>query len=97
MAAPLTYAASDRGSASESEPGQLGYRQMSETFHCDQLNAETEVYGIIADPVCHSMGPFIHNAGFLHYKLNKVYVPFLVRSEHLAQFIDDSPALGIKA
>ena len=95
--AALTYAVPDHGSASESTSGQLSYRRVTETYNCDQLHAETEVYGIIGDPVGHSMGPFLHNAGFLHYKFNKVYVPFLVRPEHLAQFIDDAPALGIKA
>ncbi len=94
--APLVYAASDEGEA-VGTPGQLAYRQLADIYRADRINAETDVYGIIADPVSHSMGPFIHNAGFHHYGLNKVYVPFLVPREHLAQFMQDAPALGVKA
>ena len=69
---------------------------MTEIYHYDQINAETEVYGVIADPIGHSLSPLIHNAAFAQLKLNKVYVPFRVPREDLAQFIDDAPALGIK-
>ena len=77
-------------------PGQLSFQQMTEIYHYDQINAETEVYGVIADPIGHSLSPLIHNAAFRQLELNKVYVPFRVPREDLAQFIDDAPALGIK-
>ena len=51
---------------------------------------------MIADPIGHSLSPLIHNAAFAELKLNKVYVPFRVPREDLAQFIDDAPELGIK-
>jgi len=50
----------------------------------------------VADPVGHSLSPLIHNAGFAHLGLNKVYVPFRVPREDLDQFIDDCPSLGVK-
>ena len=37
---------------------------MTEIYHYDQINAETEVYGVIADPIGHSLSPLIHNAAF---------------------------------
>ncbi len=77
-------------------PGQLSYQQMTEIYHYDQINAETAVYGVIADPIGHSLSPQIHNAGFWHGKLNKVYVPIRVPREDLSRFIDDAPALGIQ-
>jgi len=77
-------------------PGQLSYQQMTEVYHYDDINADTEVYGVIADPVGHSLSPLIHNAAFRKLGLNKVYVPLRVAREHLAAFIDEAPELGIR-
>jgi 3-dehydroquinate dehydratase/shikimate dehydrogenase len=91
--APFSYATFHHERALA--PGQLSYQQMTEIYHYDQINAETEVYGVIADPVGHSLSPQLHNAAFVHMKLNKVYIPFRVPREDLSQFIEDAPALGI--
>ena len=77
-------------------PGQLSFQQMTEVYHYDQIDAQTEVYGVVADPVGHSLSPLVHNAAFAHLKLNKVYIPFRVPREDLAQFIEDAPAWGIR-
>ena len=69
---------------------------MTEIYHYDQIDANTEVYGVIADPVGHSLSPQIHNAGFQHYNLNKVYVPIRVSREDLSRFIDKAADLDIK-
>jgi len=92
--APFTYATfhHERTLA----PGQLSYAQMAEVYHYDRIDRETDVYGVIADPIGHSLSPLIHNTAFRQLKLNKVYVPFRVPREDLAQFIDDAAALGIK-
>ena len=59
--APFTYATFHHERALA--PGQLSYQQMTEIYHYDQIDAQTEVYGVIADPVGHSLSPQIHNAG----------------------------------
>lgn len=91
---PITYAtySQDRALA----PGQLGFEQMINVFRYDAINAETEVYGVVADPIGHSLSPLIHNAAFAQLGMNKVYVPFRVPREDLGRFIDDAPALGIR-
>jgi 3-dehydroquinate dehydratase/shikimate dehydrogenase len=91
---PITYAtfSQDRALA----PGQLGFEQMLQVFRYDQINAETEVYGVVADPIGHSLSPLIHNAAFAHLGMNKVYVPFRVPREDLGRFIDDAGALDIR-
>jgi 3-dehydroquinate dehydratase / shikimate dehydrogenase len=94
VGAPFTYATFHHERALA--PGQLSFQQMTEIYHYDQINAQTEVYGVIADPVGHSLSPLIHNTAFTHLKLNKVYVPFRVPREDLEQFIDDAPAMGIR-
>jgi 3-dehydroquinate dehydratase/shikimate dehydrogenase len=92
--APFTYATFHHERALA--PGQLSFQQMNEVYHYDRINAATEVYGVVADPVGHSLSPILHNAAFSHLGLNKVYVPFRVPCEDLAQFIDDAPALGLR-
>lgn len=77
-------------------PGQLGYKQMRDVYHYDEINPDTEVFGVIADPIGHSLSPVIHNAAFKHLKMNRVYVPFRVPREDLKQFLDDCDELGIK-
>ena len=77
-------------------PGQLSFQQMTEIYNFDQINSETTVYGVIADPIGHSLSPQVHNAAFRKAELNCVYVPFRVPAEHLEQFINDAPAIGLK-
>jgi 3-dehydroquinate dehydratase/shikimate dehydrogenase len=77
-------------------PGQLSFKQMTEIYRYDAINAATEVYGVIADPVGHSLSPLIHNAAFEHYGMNRVYVPFRVPREDLASFVEQAPQLGVR-
>lgn len=41
-----------------------------------QINGETKVFGIVGNPVSHSLSPLIHNAAFRQNRFNGVYVPF---------------------
>lgn len=77
-------------------PGQISYQLMKDVYRYEKINADTDVYGVIADPVAHSLSPQIHNAAFEKLGLNKVYLPFRVRPEDLEQFINDCREFGIK-
>ncbi len=92
--APFTYATfhHERTLA----PGQLSYQQMTEIYHYDRINPQTTVFGVIGDPIGHSLSPIVHNAAFRRLDINAVYVPFRVPREHLGQFLEDAPALGIR-
>ena len=92
--APFTYATFHHERVLA--PGQLSYQQMTEVYHYDRIGAETDVYGVIADPVGHSLSPLIHNSAFLQADLNKVYIPVRVPREDLGHFIDEAPQWGIK-
>jgi 3-dehydroquinate dehydratase/shikimate dehydrogenase len=91
--APFTYATfhHERTLA----PGQLSFRQMTEIFQYDKIDENTEVYGVVADPIGHSLSPIIHNAAFRRQKLNKVYVPFRVPREDIDEFLFDCRELGV--
>jgi 3-dehydroquinate dehydratase / shikimate dehydrogenase len=92
--APFTFATFHHERALA--PGQLSYQQMTEVYHYDSIRSDTEVYGVIADPIGHSLSPLIHNAGFQQQHLNKVYIPIRVPREDLLQFIDEARELDIR-
>jgi len=77
-------------------PGQLSFEQMRDVFRFDRIDEQTELYGVIADPVGHSLSPLIHNAAFAELGMNRVYLPFRVPREDLADFMADASGLGIK-
>ena len=91
---PLSYATFHHERALA--PGQLSYDQMTKIYRYDQITPETDVYGVIADPVGHSLSPRIHNAAFAKLKMDKVYIPIRVPREDLADFIDWAPELDIR-
>ncbi len=77
-------------------PGQLTYSVMKDVYNYENINSDTVVFGVIADPVGHSLSPVIHNAAFRALKLNAVYVPFRVPREDLDSFLGDARGLGIR-
>ncbi len=69
---------------------------MNEIYRHDLINPETVVYGVIGDPIGHSLSPHIHNAALRRAGINAVYVPFRVPAEDLNQFLDDCRELGVQ-
>jgi len=80
--AVLTYAAA--GDAAEAGPGQVSVRQMRDLYRVDRIGPKTRVYGVIADPVGHSLSPRIHNAAFAEIGLDAVYLPLWVEGDPAA-------------
>ena len=72
----LTFASLEKGK--ESAPGQLTVDELSKTYHFKNINKKTKLYGIIGNPVSHSMSPAIHNAAFTEKGLKNVYVPLKI-------------------
>jgi 3-dehydroquinate dehydratase / shikimate dehydrogenase len=91
---PITFATFHHERAMA--PGQLTFQQMTEVYNYDKIDAQTEVYGVVADPIGHSLSPLVHNAAFQHYGLNKVYIPFRVPREDISRFMDEATQLGIR-
>lgn len=58
------------------------------------VDGATELYGIMGNPVSHSLSPAMHNAAFQHLGLNKVYVPFA--TQDVAAAINGFRALGVR-
>ena len=77
-------------------PGQLSFRDMREIYRYEAITSETPVFGVIADPIGHSLSPLIHNSAFAQEGHNGVYLPFRVRRQDLPSFMEDAPELGIR-
>jgi 3-dehydroquinate dehydratase/shikimate dehydrogenase len=66
------------GEATASAAGQVPYQTMEEMYGFSRINPETQVYGVVANPVAHSMSPPIHNAAFAELGMDAVYLPLKV-------------------
>jgi shikimate dehydrogenase len=60
------------------------------------ITGKTSVFGIIGDPVEHTLSPGMHNAAFEKLGLDNIYVPFHVKAEELEDAINGAFALGIR-
>ncbi len=91
----MTYASLDAGK--ETASGQISAQDLIETYRVKELDEQTEIYGIIGNPVAQSLSPFMHNAAFKFHNLNAVYIPFKVENldEFIGKFLKES-GLDIK-
>jgi 3-dehydroquinate dehydratase / shikimate dehydrogenase len=101
LALPLRILALRAGSAlayapvgKATAPGQVSLAQMQKLYRADHLDDATKVYGVIGDPVGHSLSPVLHNTAFIARRINAVYLPFLVPD--LGEFLKAVPAIGLR-
>jgi len=80
-----TYAAptASEGTAA----GQVSARQLRHVYRIDKLTKSAKTYGVIADPIRHSISPAVHNRAFQSRRIDAVYLPFLVPPAHLRDFM----------
>ena len=79
-----TYAApmATQGTAA----GQVCARQLRHVYRVDKLSRATKIYGVVADPVRHSISPAVHNRAFQYRRMEAVYLPFLVAPAQMRDF-----------
>jgi 3-dehydroquinate dehydratase/shikimate dehydrogenase len=94
LGAPFTYAAfnKERGIA----PNMPSLDELRNLYFFDQINAQTYIYGVIGDPVAHSLSPLIHNKTFRHLGINAVYLPIRVARGTLPGFLKSFDRLGVR-
>lgn len=81
MGSILTFGSNGKAVA----PGMISARELKYLYRADKLNENTGIYGIVGNPVMHSLSPQIHNPGFQRINYNAVYVPFL--SDSIRSFL----------
>jgi 3-dehydroquinate dehydratase/shikimate dehydrogenase len=92
--APFTFAGfnPERVFAAGMQP----YQVFEKDYAYNRINAQTELYGVLGDPIEQSLSPTIHNAAFAHLGLNKVMVPFFVPNGELPAFFNELMWLELK-
>lgn len=84
-------------SAEGTAAGQVCARQLRNLYRVEKLAKTTKIFGVIADPVRHSISPAVHNRAFQARRLDALYLPFLVSPLQLKdffQFADKLPLHG---
>jgi 3-dehydroquinate dehydratase/shikimate dehydrogenase len=83
--APFTYAAFNKERSFA--PGLPSLRELQKVYFAEQIDVHTKVFGVIGDPVSHSLSPLIHNRALRHLGINAMYVPFQVPRGELPGFV----------
>lgn len=94
LGSPFSYAAfsPDR----EVAPGQLSFQDMKDLYNYDGINANTQLFGVIGDPIGHSLSPLLHNRMMRKIDFNGVYVPIRIARDQLTGALTDLDRLGFK-
>ena len=66
--------------------GQVSSRFLRHVYRVEKLGKSARIYGVIADPVRHSISPAVHNRAFQSKRVDAVYLPFLVSPACLRDF-----------
>ncbi len=59
------------------------------------VSGTTRIYGIIGNPVTHTLSPLLHNTAFREMGLNCIYLPFHVNNTELSAAINGIRAINI--
>jgi 3-dehydroquinate dehydratase/shikimate dehydrogenase len=75
--------------------GQVAARQLRHLYRVEKFLKTPKIYGVIADPVRHSISPAVHNRAFQSRRLDAVYLPLLVSPANLRDFFSLAEKLPV--
>jgi 3-dehydroquinate dehydratase/shikimate dehydrogenase len=90
----FTFASATSGE--ETAPGQVTAQELRNVYRIEQVDAATRVYGVVGDPIAHSLSPAIMNAAFRRENVNAVYVTLHAKTlKDLLTCVREIPIHGI--
>ena len=77
-------------------PGQVTAQELRSTYRIDQVDAATKVFGVVGDPISHSLSPAIMNAALRRENVNGVFLPLHAKSlKDLLACVREIPIQGL--
>lgn len=84
------------GAGQETAPGQITAQELRNVFRIDQVDVATRVYGVVGDPIAHSLSPAIMNAAFRRENVNAVYLALHAKTlKDLLTCVKEIPIHGL--
>jgi len=91
--APLTYSRGE--GAPGTAPGQPTWRDLEEIYRYRHIQPDWPVYGVIGNPIAHSLSPLLHNTALKELNLPGVYLPFKVEGDPV-RFVESFAPLNLR-
>ena len=90
----FTFASAMRGE--ETAVGQVPASELRDVYRIDMVDQATQVYGVVGDPVAHSLSPVMMNAAFRRETVNAVYLALHAKSlKDLLACVQEIPIRGL--
>lgn len=90
----FTFAAASAAEATA--PGQVTAQELRNVYRIEQVDVATRVYGVVGDPISHSLSPAIMNAAFRRENVNAVYLALHAKTlKDLLACVKEIPIHGI--
>ncbi|MGL5095310.1 MAG: type I 3-dehydroquinate dehydratase, partial [Planctomycetia bacterium] len=87
---PFTYAAFNEERVVA--PGLPTFEKLREVYRYDSIGPATKVFGVVGDPIGHSLSPLVHNAAMEKIGYDGVYVPWRIPQGSLDAFLTTAAA-----
>ena len=90
----FTFAAASAGE--QTAPGQVTAQELRNVYRIEQVDVATRVYGVVGDPIVHSLSPAIMNAAFRRENVAAVYLALHAKTlKDLLTCVREIPIHGI--
>jgi len=84
------------GAGQETAPGQVTAQELRSVYRIEQVDVATRIYGVVGDPIVHSLSPTIMNTAFRRENVNGVYLKLHAKTlKDLLTCVKEIPIHGI--